>query len=73
MTVIHLGRWLLNGSSDLPGDWVAGMATGSRLPANWGGPPPYRLPIWSCTAGSLPSRACHHARWWALTLSALPA
>src|SRR5437588_8799941 len=27
------------------------------------------LPIWSCTARSLPGRACHHARRCALTLS----
>ena len=27
----------------------------------------YRFPIWSCTARSLPSRACYHTRWCALT------
>ena len=33
-----------------------------------------RLPIWSCTARSLPGRACHHARRCALTseISNLP-
>src|SRR3989440_12442176 len=34
-----------------------------------GGPPFLRLPIWSCTARSLPAHACHHARRCALTLS----
>jgi len=33
-----------------------------------GGQPYWRLPIWSCTARSLPGRACHHARRCALTL-----
>ena len=33
------------------------------------GPPFARLPIWSCTARSLPGRACHQARRCALTLS----
>lgn len=28
-----------------------------------------RFPIWSCTARSLPSRACYQTRWCALTLS----
>jgi hypothetical protein len=27
-----------------------------------------RLPIWSCTAESLPSQMCYHTCWWALTL-----
>src|ERR1051325_2213525 len=31
------------------------------------GPPFARLPIWSCTARSLPGRACHHTRRCALT------
>ena len=26
-----------------------------------------RFPIWSCTTRSLPSRACYHTRWCALT------
>jgi len=30
-----------------------------------------RFPIWSCTARSLPSRACYQTRWCALTLSFL--
>jgi len=29
-----------------------------------------RLPIWSCTAESLPSQICYHTCWWALTLRA---
>ena len=33
------------------------------------GPPFARLPIWSCTARSLPGRACHQTRRCALTLS----
>ena len=35
------------------------------------GPPFARLPIWSCTARSLPGRACHQTRRCALTLSPL--
>ena len=31
----------------------------------------WRFPIWSCTARSLPSRACYQTRWCALTLSFL--
>jgi|SRR5687767_3985572 len=37
------------------------------------GPPFARLPIWSCTARSLPGRACHQTRRCALTLSPLGA
>ena len=32
----------------------------------------YRFPIWSCTARSLPSRACYHARCCALTATFHP-
>jgi len=31
-----------------------------------------RFPIWSCTARSLPSRACYQTRWRALTASFHP-
>jgi len=34
--------------------------------------PWFRLPIWSCTAGGLPSRTCRHARWWCLYLTVSP-
>jgi len=62
MAIIHLGQPLPAGSSDLPG---------GRIPINRnsGGQPFWRLPIWSCTARSLPGRACHHTRRCALTLS----
>src|SRR5215213_6194744 len=64
VAIIPLGRALPHGSSDLPGG-VARPRKGERSD----GQPFARLPIWSCTARSLPSRACHHARWCALTLS----
>ena len=60
--IIPLGRTLPDGSSDLPG----GVA---RRSAHSDGPPFARLPIWSCTARSLPGRACHQTRRCALTLS----
>jgi len=32
----------------------------------------YRFPIWPCTAGGLPSRACRQTRWWSLYLTVSP-
>jgi len=75
--IIPLARPLPIGSSDLPGGrssswnlkiwdfkfeiWDLKSKTAS------GGQPCWRLPIWSCTARSLPGRACHHPRRCALT------
>jgi len=61
VAIIHLAHLLPGGSSDLPGGRSKSML--------WAGNPYWRLPIWSCTARSLPGRACHHARRCALTLS----
>jgi hypothetical protein len=60
MAIIHLGPPLPMGSSDLPG---------GRCPdeSEHRAGSPLRLPIWSCTARSLPGRACHHTRRCALT------
>jgi len=60
VTIIPLVQPLPVGSSNLPG---------GRSISALGGQPFWRLPIWSCTARSLPGRACHHARRCALTLS----
>ena len=51
MTAIHLGRQLLTGSSNRRCRRAARK----------------RFPIWSCTARSLPGRACYQTRRWALT------
>jgi len=40
-----------------------------RFKTTSGGQPWWRLPIWSCTARSLPGRLCYHRRRCALTLS----
>ena len=58
VATIHLGRWSPNGSSDLPG---------ARSPKGLRTSSPQRLPIWSCTAKSLPGRACCQTRRCALT------
>jgi len=60
VAIIHLVQPLPAGSSDLPGG-RSGPKSAS------GGQPYWRLPIWSCTARSLPGRACHHTRRCALT------
>src|SRR5258707_15518135 len=62
MAIIPLARPLPAGSSDLPGGRSPDK---SALRAGR----PLRLPIWSCTARSLPGHACHHTRRCALTLS----
>ena len=82
MAIIPLARPLPAGSSDLPGgssrfqiedlkleifDSYAFEKTSNTTAS--GGQPSLRLPIWSCTARSLPGRACHHTRRCALTLS----
>jgi len=60
VAIIHLVQPLPTGSSDLPGGR-------SEPKFASGGQPYWRLPIWSCTARSLPGRACHHTRRCALT------
>jgi len=60
VAIIHLVQPLPPGSSDLPGG-----RNEPKLAS--GGQPFWRLPIWSCTARSLPGRACHHTRRCALT------
>jgi len=60
VAIIHLVQPLPAGSSDLPGG-----RSEPRFAS--GGQPCWRLPIWSCTARSLPGRACHHTRRCALT------
>jgi len=66
--IIHLGQSLPAGSSDLPGGRSSKISNLRSQKAS-GGQPCWRLPIWSCTARSLPGRACHHTRRCALTLS----
>ena len=61
--IIPLGRPSPNGSSDLPGGVARGLSS-VRLRT---GSPMSRLPIWSCTARSLPGRACCQTRRCALT------
>src|SRR3954469_12931856 len=60
VAIIPLAQTLPFGSSDLPG----GCERAARLKSQ---PRFHCLPIWSCTARSLPGRACHHARRCALT------
>jgi hypothetical protein len=60
VAAIHLGGGLLRRSSDLPGGASPQRSKLGRAALS-------RLPIWSCTAESLPSRGCRHPRWWALT------
>ena len=58
--IIHLGSSLPKSSSDLPENDAGLHLTLSGQLKN-------RFPIWSCTTRSLPSRACYHTRWCALT------
>ena len=61
MTVISLGRWLPNASSDLPGSRYGSGQAARRAGAR-------RCPlIWSCSQWGLPSQAGHPSCWWALT------
>jgi len=51
--IIHLGRRLLDTSSDLPGSFERATLKCS--------------PIWSCSGWGLPSLRRHRRNWWALT------
>jgi len=57
VAIIHLGRPLPDGSSDLPGNAVFRLGADNS----------WHFPIWSCTTRSLPGRGCYHPRRWALT------
>jgi len=64
VAIIPLAQTLPFGSSDLPG----GFGRAARFwISNFKSEISKCLPIWSCTARSLPGRACHHARRCALT------
>jgi len=63
VAIIPLARSLPNGSSDLP----EGFGRAALLKSQISNLRSQRLPIWSCTARSLPGRACHQTRRCALT------
>lgn len=60
VTIIHLGRRLPNGSSDLPGNAASPKRRLERATQK-------RFPIWSCTTRSLPGLGCYQSSRWALT------
>jgi len=62
MAIIHLGRPLPDGSSDLPGSIAGGFPSDRERATHI-----KRFPIWSCTTRSLPGRDCYQPRRWALT------
>ena len=60
VTIIHLGRRLPDGSSDLPGNAAMPEHRLERATQK-------RFPIWSCTTRSLPGLDCYQPSRWALT------
>lgn len=60
VTIIHLGRRLPDGSSDLPGNAATPKRCLERATQK-------RFPIWSCTTRSLPGLDCYQPSRWALT------
>jgi len=55
MAIIHLGRPLPDGSSDLPGSIAVGFPSDRERATHI-----KCFPIWSCTTRSLPGRECYH-------------